>query len=193
MTRTKKLLILIGGFAAVFLIILGVALTFLPRPEPEVTLAGISYSVDESAIGALLDFPDAKAVLDRHLPGLADLRQIAIARPLTLPDIQSFYPELITREKLDLIDAELGELESSGVVVYTTGSTLIGVLLDDTEARDIVDSYLPGFSTNPQIDQGRGFTLRFIQKFDRNAITDEKLANMDADFEALAKSRAGLE
>ena len=48
------------------------------------------------------------------------------------------------------------------------------------------------FSEHPDIDQGRGFTLNFMQKFDREAITDEKLANINADFEALAKSRAGL-
>jgi len=32
-----------------------------------------------------------------------------------------------------------------------------------------------------------------MQKFDRDAITDEKLAKMNADFIALAKKRAGLE
>ena len=66
------------------------------------------------------------------------------------------------------------------------------MLLDDPEAIAIVDKYLPGFSTNPDIDQGRGFTLSFMQKFDRKTITDEKLAKMDEEFEALAKQRAGL-
>ena len=35
--------------------------------------------------------------------------------------------------------------------------------------------------------------LNFMQKFDREAITDAKLEKINADFEALARKRAGLE
>ena len=191
---SRRKLPLIIAIAVVVLAVLGVAVSyFLPSQEPTVTLPGISYSVEESEIGALLDFSEARELLDRHIPGLADLRQIAVARPLTLIDIKPYYPELITDKRLAELDAELDQLEGSSVVVYTTGSTLVGVILDDPEARDIVDKYLPGFSTHPDIGQGRGFTLNFMQKFDRNTITDQVLANINADFEALAKKRAGLE
>lgn len=193
MTR-RKLPLIIGGAVIVLVAVCAAAWFYLmPSPEPAVTLPGISYSVEESELGALLDYADAREMLERHLPGIADLRQLAIARPLTLLDLQPYYPRLITDEKLAALDAELGELKGSAVVVYTTGSTLVGVILDDPEARAIVDKYLPGFSTHPDIDQGRGFTLNFMQKFDREQLTDEKLANMNRDFEALAKSRAGLE
>ena len=148
--------------------------------------------MEDSTVGALLDFDETRAALEQHIPGLADIRQLAVARPLTLPDIQPYYPDMITDQRLKALDAELETIEGSSVVVYTTGSTLVGVLLDDPEAIAIVDKYLPGFSTNPDIGQGRGFTLKFMQKFDRETITDEKLANMDAEFEALAKERAGL-
>ena len=189
MTRRKSkiivggVVILLAVFAAIWFFVMP------PPPGPAVTLPGISYSVAESEIGALLDYDEAKQVLDRHIPGIAEIRQIAVARPLTLLDIQPFYPDMITAEKLAAIDAELLELKGSSVVVYTT---LVGVILDDPEARAIVDKYLPGFSTEPRIDQGRGFTLAFMQKFDSKTITDEKLAAINADFEALAKSRAGL-
>lgn len=193
MTRLK-LTIIVGALIAALLAAGGGAwFYFIMAPEPTVTLPGISYSVEESEIGALLGYSDAEEVLARHIPGLPELRQIEVARPLTLKDIQPYYPELITDERLAAIDAELSKLKGSSVVVYTTGSTLVGVILDDPEARDIVDSYLPGFSTHPDIGQGRGFTLNFMQKFDREAITDEKLANMNADFAALARKRAGLE
>lgn len=164
----------------------------MPSAGPTVTLPGISYSVAESSVGVLLDSSDTRDVLETHIPGIADIRQLSVARPLTLPDIQPYYPEMITDERLAALDLALGDIESSSVVVYTTSSTLVGVLLDDPEAIAIVDKYLPGFSTNPDIDQGRGFTLSFMQKFDRKTITDEKLASMDAEFEALAKQRAGL-
>ncbi len=192
---TRRKLSFIAGGVVVLAAALAVAwFNFMPPPPgPAVTLPGVSYSVAESDIGALLDFDEARDVLDRHIPGFTDSRQIAVARPLTLIDVQPFFPDLITDAKLAAIDAELTELEGSSVVVYTTSSTLVGVLLDDPEARAIVDKYLPGFSQDPRIDQGRGFTLSFMQKFDREAITDEKLANMNADFEALAKSRAGIQ
>lgn len=189
----RKLLTIVGSIVAVLLVASAAAWFYLkPMPEPTVTLPGISYSVNKSEIGTLLDFADARAVLDKHIPGFSDTRQIDVARPLTLEDVQPYFPELVTDEKLVAIEAELSELEGSSVVMYTTGSTLVGVILDDPDARAIVDSYLPGFSTHPDIGQGRGFTLNFMQKFDRDAITDEKLANINADFEALAKSRAGL-
>ncbi len=191
MSRTK--LTFIGAGVAVLIIAAVIALKlFMPAPEPTVTLGGTSYSVEESTVGALLDYEETRAALERHLPGLADIRQLNVARPLTLPDIQPYYAELITPQRLAALDAELDTIEGSSVVVYTTGSTLVGVLLDDPEAIAIVDKYLPGFSTNPDIDQGRGFTLKFMQKFDRETITDDKLAKMDAEFEALAKQRAGL-
>lgn len=191
MSRSK--LTFIGAGVAVLITATVIALKlFMPAPEPTVTLGGTSYSVEESTVGALLDYDETRAALERHLPGLVDIRQLNVARPLTLPDIQPYYPELITPQRLAALDAELDTIEGSSVVVYTTGSTLVGVLLDDPEAIAIVDKYLPGFSTNPDIDQGRGFTLKFMQKFDRETITDDKLAKMDAEFEALAKQRAGL-
>ena len=188
MSRTKLIISSVSAVAV------GVVLWnfLMPSAGPTVTLPGVSYSVEESTVGALLDYSEAREALEHHIPGIGDIRQLAVARPLTLRDIQPYYPNMITDERLAALDLALDEIEGSSVVVYTTNSTLVGVLLDDPEAIAIVDKYLPGFSTNPDIDQGRGFTLSFMQKFDRKTITDEKLAAMDAEFEALAKERAGL-
>lgn len=190
----RKVKIIVGVVAVLVAVLAVLAYQFMPPPpEPTVTLGGKSYSVAESNLGELLDYDEAAAVLDKHFPGLADIRQLNVARPLTLEDIQPYYPALITDDKLAAADAELRELEGSSVVVYTTGSTLVGVILDDPEARAIVDKHLPGFSTEPRIDQGRGFTLNFMQKFDADTITDEVLANINADFKELAESRAGAQ
>lgn len=189
----RKLLYALGCAVIVLALLLVAKSYFLPAPAPTVTLAGISYSVQDSDIGALVDNEETRAALDRHLPGISTLRQLDVARPLTLEDIRPFYPDVITPQRLQQLDAELADIKGSAVEVYTTKSTLVGVILDDPPARDIVDTYLPGFSTNPQIDQGRGFTLSFMQKFDREVITDEVLANIDRDFEALAKQRAGIQ
>jgi len=163
----------------------------VPHPEPQQVLGGKRYSVAGSTIGDLLAFDEARALLDRYLPGLTGIRQLAVAEPLSLQDVQPFYPTIITDERLAQLNAELVQLEPSGVVLYTAASTQVGVLLDDPEARAIVDRYLPGFSANEQIDQARGFTLKFIQKFDPAMVSDEVLIHIDQDFEALAKQRAG--
>lgn len=192
MPRPKLKIISISLVALVAVI--AAALNYLlPSPGPTVTLPGISYSVEESSLGALLDYEEAREVLEQHIPGIADIRQLAVARPLTLNDIQPFYPDMITEARLAALDVELGKIEGSSVVVYTTKSTLVGVILDDPEATAIVDKYLTGFSEHPDVGQGRGFTLSFMQKFDRETMTDEKLANIDREFEALAKKRAGMQ
>lgn len=189
--RNYKVKIILS-MAVLVAVLVALKFYFLPPPEATVTLGGKSYSVSESNFGDLLDYSEARDVLDRHVPGITGIRQLSVARPLTLGDIKPYYPDMITADRLAAVDAELRELKGSSVVVYTSGSTLVGVILDDPEARAIVDKYLPAFSTNPQIDQGRGFTLNFMRKFDSKTFNDEVLANINADFEELAKSRAGM-
>lgn len=68
---------------------------------------------------------------------------------------------------------------------YSTEETDLGTILDDEAARKIVDSHIPGFSSGDQIDMARGMTLKDIQMYSPDAITDEILAKIDADFSKL--------
>lgn len=68
------------------------------------------YSVETSMIGDLLDNPDTKAILVKHLPDVAQSDQIDMARAMTLRDIQQYAPDVITEEKLALIEADLKAL-----------------------------------------------------------------------------------
>lgn len=43
-----------------------------------------------------------------------------------------------------------------------TLDTTLGVLLDDPQAKAVLDQYLPGVSGNPMVAMGRGMTLRMI-------------------------------
>ena len=70
---------------------------------------------------------------------------------------------------------------------YSTGSTQLGTLIDQQEAKAVLDRFLPGLSTNPQIGMARSQTLRSIQSFMPNVLTDDILAQIDAE---LAKIRA---
>ena len=64
---------------------------------------------------------------------------------------------------------------------YTTSDTSIGDLIDNPATKALLDKHLPGFASNPQIDMARGMTLKQIQQFAGDAVTDEALAKIDAD------------
>jgi len=68
------------------------------------------YSTGESKIGALLADPAAKAVLDRHFPGVSGDKRISMAKSMTLRAVQRFAPDTFTTEALDAADIELAEL-----------------------------------------------------------------------------------
>lgn len=69
---------------------------------------------------------------------------------------------------------------------YSISNTTIGALLDDLAAKAILDKYLPGLSTNAQIAMARGMTLKAVQPFAADKITDEVLAKIDADLAKLS-------
>lgn len=46
-------------------------------------------------------------------------------------------------------------------MAYTLDTTL-GALLDDPQAKAVLDQYLPGVSSNPMVAMVKGFTLRAV-------------------------------
>jgi len=68
---------------------------------------------------------------------------------------------------------------------YTTADTEIGTLLDDPAAKAILEKNIPGMTTNDQIDMARGMTMKGIQQYSPDQITDAKLAAIDAEFAKL--------
>jgi len=76
----------------------------------------------------------------------------------------------------------------AATAALSTSTTDIGTLLDNPAAKAILDKQLPGFADNPQISMARSMTLKQIQTFAGDTVTDEKLALIDAD---LAKLPAG--
>lgn len=74
---------------------------------------------------------------------------------------------------------------SKATTAYSVEDTDIGTLLDDPAARAILDKQIPGMTTSPQIEMARSFTLRQIQQYAADQVTDEVLAKIDADFKAL--------
>lgn len=68
---------------------------------------------------------------------------------------------------------------------YTTADTEIGTLLDDADAKAIVEKHIPGMTANPQLDMARSMTLKGIQQYAPEDVTDARLAAIDADFAKL--------
>jgi para-nitrobenzyl esterase len=68
---------------------------------------------------------------------------------------------------------------------YTTAETDMGTILDDPAAKAVVAKYLPATIANPQIEMARSLTLKALQQYAPDTITDETLTKIDADFAKL--------
>jgi opacity protein-like surface antigen len=72
---------------------------------------------------------------------------------------------------------------------YSTATTDIGTLLDNPATKAVLDKNLPGFSANPQIDMARSMTLKQVQQFAGDKMTDEVLAKVDADLATIPAAK----
>ncbi|GAA0321445.1 cytochrome P450 [Sphingomonas oligophenolica] len=68
------------------------------------------YSTLETKIGVLLADPAAKAVIDRHFPGVSADPRIGMGKGMTFRTVQKFAPDMFTTEALDAADVELAGL-----------------------------------------------------------------------------------
>ena len=68
------------------------------------------YSSATTEIGTLLDDPAAKAVIEKHVPGMTTNDQIDMARGMTLKDIQQYSPDAMNDKVLAETDADLAKL-----------------------------------------------------------------------------------
>lgn len=68
---------------------------------------------------------------------------------------------------------------------FSTATTTIGELLDNPVTRAVLEKHAAAMVGNPQIDMARAMTLKQIQGFAGDALTDEVLARIDADLAAI--------
>ena len=68
---------------------------------------------------------------------------------------------------------------------YSTEETDIGTMLDDPAAKAIIEKHIPGMTTDEQIEMARGMTLKAVQQYSPDDVTDAQLAAIDADLAAL--------
>jgi hypothetical protein len=83
--------------------------------------------------------------------------------------------------------AETQPASSPATPTFSTEATDIGTLLDNPQTRAVLDKHMPTFAGNPQIEMARSMTLRQIQSFASDMLTNEALAKVDADLAKIAK------
>ncbi len=69
----------------------------------------------------------------------------------------------------------------------TVDATPIADLADKPETKAILDKELPGLTAHPAFEQFKGMTLKALQPMSGGNLTDEQLAAVQADLDALAK------
>lgn len=70
----------------------------------------VYYAVAETEIELLIDDPAAKAIIDRHIPGLTSSEQVGLIGGLTLKDLQQYLPTVVTDAKLAAIQADFRKM-----------------------------------------------------------------------------------
>jgi para-nitrobenzyl esterase len=75
-------------------------------------------------------------------------------------------------------------LATDGFSVETTD---LGTLLDDAGAKAVLMKYIPAMVSNEQISMARAMTLKQLQQYSGDSLTDEKLAAIQADLAKLPK------
>ncbi|KHK92758.1 cytochrome P450 [Novosphingobium malaysiense] len=81
-----------------------------PAKQEAVPEAKKNWSTSGSRIGDLLSDDAARAVLDKHFPGMTENPQISMAKGMTLRAIQAFAADQLSDEALDAVDADLARL-----------------------------------------------------------------------------------
>ena len=69
----------------------------------------------------------------------------------------------------------------SASAALNSATTPIGDLLDNPEAKAVLAKYLPEVVASDQLDMARAMSLKDIQSYAPDQITDAKLAEVDAE------------
>lgn len=77
--------------------------------------------------------------------------------------------------------------ETAAPAAFSVETTDLGTLLGNEATKAILVKHLPALVGNDQIQMASALTLKQLQGFAADAVTDEKLAAIQADFDKLKK------
>lgn len=92
---------------------LTIALTLALASAAPALAEAPNYTTAETTIGVLLEDAAAKAILDKHIPGLSDNPSIAMAGGMTLKALQAVAGDKVTDEMLAAVDADFKAMKSA--------------------------------------------------------------------------------
>ncbi len=72
-----------------------------------------SYTTAETTIGVLMEDPAAKAILDKHVPGMTENPSISMAAGMTLKALQGMTGGKITDDMLAAVDADVKVMKAT--------------------------------------------------------------------------------
>jgi hypothetical protein len=67
----------------------------------------------------------------------------------------------------------------------STADTDLGTLLDNPGAKAVLQKYIPQMISSPQIDMARSMTLKQLQGYAGDMLTDDTLTKIDAELAKL--------
>ena len=68
---------------------------------------------------------------------------------------------------------------------FSVDDTELGTLLDNPAAKAVLVKYINAIVSNPRINMARSMTLKQLQQFAGDSLTDAKLAMIQADLDKL--------
>lgn len=71
--------------------------------------------------------------------------------------------------------------QAAAAAKYTTADTPISTLLEDPAAKAVLMKIIPEMAGNEQFAQAGGLTLKAVAGYTNGALSDEKLAEIDAE------------
>lgn len=77
----------------------------------------------------------------------------------------------------------------AALAALTTEVTPLGDLLDSAPAKAVLEVHIPKMLANPQIEMARGMTLKQLQTYAGDELTDAVLAKIDADLAKLPAAK----
>lgn len=70
---------------------------------------------------------------------------------------------------------------TSTAPAFSTADTDLGTLLDNADTKAVLVKYIPAMISNEQISMARGMTLKALQQYAADTLTDDVLAKIDVD------------
>ncbi len=72
---------------------------------------------------------------------------------------------------------------------FSTGQTALGVLLDNPTTKAVLEKHVPALVSDARIGMARGLTLKGLQTYAAEQLTDAKLAAIDADLAKIPSAK----